>query len=73
MSANNYLFVQQVGDEYVLSERDADTNYGHPLKTFSSLRRAINFAEKYQQENIVEYGLSFNIKNAPTEREGGLK
>jgi len=59
MSANNYLEITRVEREYVISILCADTGTGSELRREKSLKKAIIWAEDYQQENTVEYGIHF--------------
>jgi len=65
MSANNYLRIRKNKDgEYFVSEEDADT--GNTLATVGKFLHpddALEAAQKYQEENEVEYGIQFDKQN----------
>lgn len=62
MSANNYLRIRKNRDgEYFVSEEDADT--GHTISQLGKFLHpddALEAAQKYQEENEVEYGIQFD-------------
>jgi len=60
MSANNYLYIEKDGEEFIVSELDADTNTGVLLNRSVDLQAAIEWAKQYQVDNIVEYGIHFD-------------
>ncbi len=64
MSANNYLSINK--KTFEILEADADTGHAMLIATGKSLEDAIELAEKYMEENIVEYGIHFH-------KEGGEK
>lgn len=59
MSANNYLEIHREGKEYVIAILCADTATGHEINRTKGLKAAIEWAENYQQEEAVEYGIHF--------------
>lgn len=60
MSANNYLLVKMNAEgKFVVSNLDADTNLGSEVGIFSYATDAMSFANKYCEENVVEYGIRF--------------
>ena len=64
MSANNYLLIEeQEKNRFQVLDMDMESNSGFPVK-FSSfpLKKAIELAQSYMNENIVEYGISFKFK-----------
>jgi len=64
MSANNELLIQKIGNKYSVSDIDIEVGEGFFISDnhFDTLEEAIKAAQKYQQENEVEYGLNFNMK-----------
>lgn len=68
MSANNLVLIKQFSEEpyYRISDRCAeetveeDTNYEN-IGTANTLQEAIAIANKYQNEEIVEYGIHFDL------------
>jgi hypothetical protein len=61
MSANNQLRIWNRGNEWCISEDDVDTGKGILLAVKKSLEEAIKFANKYQEDNEIEYGLDVSI------------
>lgn len=66
MSANNQLIITRKKDKFQIHENFCMDNDFEPdkaslLKTEKTLEEAIKFANKYCQENIVEYG--YHISN----------
>lgn len=57
MSANNYLKIDR--KKFVVSDCDAESGYGRKIGQGENLEDAIDIAQKYQEENIVEYGINF--------------
>lgn len=70
MSANNYLLIREVelpdkSIKYIVLDTDAESNSGGFFikdEPFNSLREAIKAAQDYMSENIVEYGISFDLE-----------
>ena len=80
MSADNGLLVwRDTSGMFRLSEYCASVDYDEetgadmtPLGSFSTLKQVVEAAERFQRENIVEYGVSFALDSArPPLREGG--
>lgn len=61
MSANNKILIVARNAKYEVREFDVDTGNGFYIATCSSLEEAIRKANKYQEENPVEYGLDIKI------------
>ena len=63
MSRNDYYRISKKGRYYVIFHNDADTDEGSEIQRFTSLRKAIQYAQELQQnyETASEYGLSFSI------------
>lgn len=59
MSANNFLKIEK---DYTIKECDADTFYCSKIAKGKSLRDAIKIANKYMEENEVEYGLRISLQ-----------
>jgi hypothetical protein len=64
MSANNYLEIRRDGKEYVVRDMCQDIcegdNNGTELKRTKGLKAAIEWAEQYQQDFPVEFGIHFS-------------
>lgn len=60
MSANNQIIIQKLGEKYSVSEIDVDCGGGYFITDdhFETLEEAIKAANKYMEENEVEYGLN---------------
>jgi hypothetical protein len=62
MSADNGLSLRKVSSKvYSLSEYNASTGFNYWYEEYSTLLKAIEAAQKYMEENDVEYGLQLNI------------
>lgn len=65
MSANNFLKISKDPIEgFIIQDCDADT--GECMRPFDSsedLQDAIKKANKYMEDEIVEYGLRFSLDN----------
>lgn len=63
MSADTYLSLRECKDEkgrfYELELRTSEGELIEPICVARDLRRAMMVADAYQQDNEVEYGLSF--------------
>ncbi|MEK7164270.1 MAG: hypothetical protein AAB768_03985 [Patescibacteria group bacterium] len=62
MSANNYILINR--KKFDISLRDADT--GELLSKIgkaNTLDKAIDIAQRYQNSEIVEYGIKFTENN----------
>ena len=58
MSANNFIQINR--NNFSVTARDADTNSViEKVGKGNNLGSAIDLAEKYYQDNIVEYGICF--------------
>ena len=57
MSANNFIKINR--KDFTVSDCDAETGAGILINKVKTLDEAINIAQKYQKENIVEYGIQF--------------
>lgn len=57
MSVNNFIKIDR--KNFTVSDCDADTNFGRKIGQGKNLDEAIDIAIKYQEENIVEYGIQF--------------
>lgn len=57
MSANNKLTINK--KTFEIRNVDAETGYGFQIGKGKTLEDAIEIAEKYMQEEIVEYGIHF--------------
>lgn len=60
MSANNYLKIDR--KKFKVSDCDVETGSEFKIGQGKSLDEAINIAQKYKEENIVEYGIQFTDK-----------
>lgn len=61
MSANNELLIQKYKDGYRVS--DIDEMGGHFIqdKPVKTLEEAVRLANKYLEDNVVEYGLRIEL------------
>lgn len=60
MSANNYIRIEKTKKGFTARECDADTHYcNKPFFIGKTLERAIEEAQQYDFDNMVEYGISF--------------
>lgn len=57
MSANNFVLINK--KDLTISDCDADTGFGSKIGQGKTLDEAINLAQKYQEQNPVEYGINF--------------
>jgi len=59
MSADNGLIISKVESKYYVEEFvGGSTNW---KKEFDTLETACMYAQKYANENTVEYGITFNL------------
>ncbi len=62
MSANNYILINR--KSFDVSLRDADTGgLLSKIKKAKDFSEAIDIAQEYQENEIVEYGIQFTKKN----------
>ncbi len=61
MSANNYLKIHREVKQFVIEDLCADTGLGDEMKRTKGLKAAIEWAEEYKQNHIVEYGIHFDV------------
>ena len=62
MSANNYILILRKDDDYLVEDRDAETDGVHTVITCTKkLEDAIHMASLYRDENDVEYGLQIRL------------
>lgn len=63
MSANNEILIEKTKSGYVVSEIDVESCSGFCLRDepFKTLEEAIEAAQKYQGENVIEYGIRFKL------------
>jgi len=62
MSANNLLTIYKKGNKFVIGHSDLDCGWiEKEMIITDTLEEAIKKANKYQEENMVEYGLKINI------------
>ena len=66
MSANNYMKIDR--KKFVVSCCDADTDSGYKVGQGKNLDEAIDIAEEYQKDNIVEYGIHFTTGKTSTKK-----
>ncbi len=62
MSANNYLKISRDNDEFVITEmwaEDCDNPVITELHRENDCVKACEWAEDYQREHYVEYGIRF--------------
>lgn len=67
MSTNNFIQIDK--KDFIVSDCDADTGYGAKIGRGKTLDEAIDLAVKYQEENIVEYGIQFTKKSATANKK----
>ena len=62
MSANNQLVIYKKGKKFIVGHRDLDCGWHQKEMIIKdTLEEAIKAANKYMEENEVEYGLSIKI------------
>lgn len=63
MSANNQLVIKKRGENWTVSDIDAETRKGFLISdmVYKNLKAAIRAANKYMADNEVEYGLDVKI------------
>lgn len=65
MSSNNYLLIIKTPKgKYVVEERDVDTGSSYTFHDFGeqeTLEKCIEIANRYMEENEVEYGLEIKL------------
>ncbi|MEK7127796.1 MAG: hypothetical protein AAB838_03690 [Patescibacteria group bacterium] len=71
MSANNYLKIDR--KKFTVSDCDAESENGHKIGQGKNLEEAIDIAEEYQAENIVEYGIHFTRSKLSKKSEVEVK
>ena len=64
MSADNGLIVRLDDERYKVIEYDASSGHEWQLTTFRTLEQAVKYAQTFQTENVVEYGISFDLESA---------
>ena len=57
MSANNFLEINK--ETFEVWDKDIETLNGFLVGKANTLEEAIDLAEKYQREEVVEYGIGF--------------
>lgn len=64
MGSNDYLEISRQGKKYLIFNKCADvcdeTGHEKPIYTATSLKKAIQWAEDYQQKFPAEYGIHFS-------------
>ena len=61
MSANNQLLIKKTKQGYIVKDICIEGGTGEIIFVAQNLETAIKKANKYMEENIVEYGLSISI------------
>jgi len=61
MSANNQLLIKKTKQGYIVKDVCVEGGTGEIIFVAQNLETAIKKANKYMEENIVEYGLSIPI------------
>ena len=62
MSANNYILIKKAKDKYIVKDKDMDIETTiEKVGEYKTLEEAIKAANKYQENNEVEYGLSIKV------------
>lgn len=62
MSANNFIEINK--ETFEVWDKDIECDKGIRVGKGDTLEEAIEIAEEYMKENIIEYGIYF-IKNLP--------
>ena len=61
MSANNQILIKKTKQGYIVKDVCVEGGTGEIIFVAQNLETAIKKANKYMEENIVEYGLSIPI------------
>jgi hypothetical protein len=61
MSADNGLIVRKADGRFDVYEYNASTGSEFHLTRCRTLESAVKWSQHYQQENVVEYGISFDL------------
>ena len=61
MSANNQILIKKTKQRYIVKDICIEGGTGEIIFVAQNLETAIKKANKYMEENIVEYGLSIPI------------
>lgn len=63
MIADNFLHIKRNGKIFEVYEglSSDDKLAKHPLGYFKTLNQAVKFAQEYEKNNAVEYGIRFDI------------
>ena len=61
MSANNQLLIKKTKQGYIVKDVCVEGGTGEIIFVAQNLETAIRKANKYMEENIVEYGLNIPI------------
>ncbi|MDP3917955.1 MAG: NYN domain-containing protein [Candidatus Woesebacteria bacterium] len=67
MSANNYILINQDNLEVSVNDAGTGNSFGKPQKA-RNLENAIEIAQKIQNENIIEYGITFTKNKTSKKR-----
>ena len=59
MSANNIVMISKANNRYLITDEDIESEEGMGIGIEHTLEEAVKRAEKYCQENEVEYGIRF--------------
>ena len=59
MSADNYLTVERDGDKWAVKDGCASNDWKQIRELFNTRDEAIDAAQKIQEEEMIEYGLSY--------------
>lgn len=57
MSANNYIQINR--ETFEVWDKDVETDNGFLVGKANTLEKAIDVANEYMRENVVEYGILF--------------
>ena len=63
MSANNYIRIHKEWEsgDFIIEDLCDDTDEGREVHRSRTIEEAIEFAQQYQADNIVEYGIRFGV------------
>ena len=71
MSANNQILIEYQNSKYFIIDKDIESNNdeGYLVGNAKTLEQAVKIANKYQEDNEVEYGLAIKL---PKKKGGNI-
>jgi uncharacterized phage-like protein YoqJ len=60
MSSNNFILIKKSRGKYIVSDEDSEGDGKFQVGKFDTFKEAREFAYKYEQEELVEYGVSYS-------------